>query len=143
VLLIRLPGRPSVSVDIGDADLSHFRLEFTGAHNVSPASAEGGDRVVRGHAADGGGYREPEVRPLSEIIEELNERFGLGLGTSDRILVLQQVAGLVEDTSMQQIALMNDEARFGQVADSTTSSPTRERSCTYGQRPACWGDRTA
>lgn len=111
VLLIRLPGRPSVSVDIGDADLSHFRLEFTGAHNVSLSSAEGGDGVVRGHAADGGGYREPELRPLSEIIEELNERFGLGLGTSDRILVLQQVAGLVEDTSMQQIALMNDEAR--------------------------------
>ena len=86
-------------------------------HNVSLSSAEGGDGVVRGHAADGGGYREPELRPLSEIIEELNERFGLGLGTSDRILVLQQVASLVEDTSMQQIALMNDEARFGQVAD--------------------------
>jgi type I restriction enzyme R subunit len=58
-----------------------------------------------------------ELRPLSEIIEELNERFGLDLGTSDRILVLQQVASLVEDTSMQQVALMNDEARFGQVAD--------------------------
>ncbi|MGH3767445.1 MAG: protein kinase domain-containing protein, partial [Pseudonocardiaceae bacterium] len=31
VLLIRLPGRPSASVDIGDADLSHFRLEATSA----------------------------------------------------------------------------------------------------------------
>ncbi|MGH3838310.1 MAG: hypothetical protein ACRDSF_21835, partial [Pseudonocardiaceae bacterium] len=37
--------------------------------------------------------------------------------TADEILVYQQVVGLVEDTSMQQIALMNDEARFGQVAD--------------------------
>ena len=73
--------------------------------------------MVRGHSAEGGGYKEPELRPLSEIIEELNERFGLDLGTSDRILVLQQVASLVEDTSMQQVALMNDEARFGQVAD--------------------------
>jgi type I restriction enzyme R subunit len=72
---------------------------------------------VQGHSADGGGYREPELRPLAEIIEDLNDRFGLGLGTSDRILVMQQVAVLVEDTSMQQIALMNDEARFGQVAD--------------------------
>ncbi len=115
VLLIRLPGRPSASVDIGDADLSHFRLEFTGRHNVSLSAV--GDRDVRGHAADGGGHREPEMTPLSEVIAELNDRFGLGLGTADEILVYQQVVGLVEDTSMQQIALMNDEARFGQVAD--------------------------
>ena len=117
VLLIRLPGRPQVSVDVGDADLSHYRLEFTGAHNVSLSGSDGGDGVVRGHSAEGGGYKEPELRPLSEIIEELNERFGLGLGTSDRILVLQQVASLVEDANMQQVALSNDEARFGQVAD--------------------------
>ena len=115
VLLIRLPGRPSASVDIGDADLSHFRLEFTGRHNVSLSAV--GDRDVRGHAADGGGHREPEMTPLSEVIAELNDRFGLGLGTADEILVYQQVVGLVEDTSMHQIALMNDEARFGQVAD--------------------------
>lgn len=57
------------------------------------------------------------MTPLSEVIAELNDRFGLGLGTADEILVYQQVVGLVEDTSMQQIALMNDEARFGQVAD--------------------------
>ncbi|SKS23224.1 type III restriction enzyme res subunit [Mycobacteroides abscessus subsp. abscessus] len=115
ILLIRLPGRPTSSVDIGDADLSHFRLEFTGRHNVSLSPV--GDRDIRGHAADGGGYREPDIKPLSEVIAELNDRFGLDLGTSDKILLLQQVAGLVEDTSMQQVALMNDEARFGQVAD--------------------------
>jgi type I restriction enzyme, R subunit len=115
ILLIRLPGKPSASVDIGDADLSHFRLEFTGHHNVSLSPV--GDRDVRGHAADGGGYHDPDLKALSEVIEELNERFGLDLGTSDEILVYQQVIGLVEDTAMQQIALMNDEARFGQVAD--------------------------
>jgi type I restriction enzyme R subunit len=115
ILLIRLPGRPSTSVDVGDADLSHFRLEFTGRHNVSLSAV--GDRDVRGHAADGGARREPEMAPLAEVIAELNDRFGLGLGTSDEILVYQQVVGLVQDTSMQQIALMNDEARFGQVAD--------------------------
>ena len=115
VLLIRLPGRPQVSVDIGDADLSHFRLEFTGKHDASLVPE--GDGVVRGHAADGGGYREPELRPLSEIIEDLNERFGLGLGSSDEILVYQQAVSLAEDPSMQQVALMNDEARFAQVAD--------------------------
>lgn len=115
LLLIRLPGRPSAAVDIGDADLSHFRLEFTGQHNASLSAS--GDRDVRGHAADGGGYAEPEVKSLSEVIDELNDRFGLDLGTSDEVLVYQQVVNLVEDTGMQQIALMNDEARFGQVAD--------------------------
>jgi type I restriction enzyme R subunit len=115
ILLIRLPGRPTISVDIGDADLTHFRLEFTGQHNMSLSAV--GDRDVRGHAADGRGYREPDMKPLSEIIDELNQRFGLELGTADQILVYQQVVGLVEDTAMQQIALMNDEARFGQVAD--------------------------
>jgi type I restriction enzyme R subunit len=117
VLLIRLPGRPPVSVDIGDADLSHYRLEFTGQHNVSLAGSDGGDGLVRGHSTEGGGYAERDLRPLADIIEELNERFGLGLGTSDRILVMQQVAGLVEDVAMQQVALSNDEQRFGQVAD--------------------------
>ncbi|MDN5914612.1 MAG: DEAD/DEAH box helicase family protein [Pseudonocardia sp.] len=115
LLLLRLPGRPPVTVDIGDSDLSHFRLEFTGQHNVSLSDV--GDRTVRGHAADGAMAREPDMVPLAEVIAELNDRFGLGLGTSDEILVFQQVVGLVEDTGMQQIALMNDEERFGQVAD--------------------------
>jgi type I restriction enzyme R subunit len=116
VLLLRLPGRPATSVDIGDADLSHFRLEFTGTHNAS-LSSSGEDGVLRGHSADGSGFREPEVKHLAEVIRELNERFGLDLGTGDEILVYQQVVGLVSDTEMQQVGLMNDEARFGQVAD--------------------------
>jgi type I restriction enzyme R subunit len=60
---------------------------------------------------------EAETALLSEIIAELNDRFGLDLGASDEILVIQQVVGLVEDPAMRQIALMNDESRFGQVAD--------------------------
>ena len=115
ILLRRLPGREAVAVDIGDADLSHYRLEFTGHHDVSLSPS--GEQVVRGHAADGGGYVEPELVRLADVISALNDRFGLNLGTSDQILLYQQVASLVEDTQMQQVALMNDEARFGQVAD--------------------------
>jgi type I restriction enzyme R subunit len=127
VLLLRLPGRPATSVDIGDADLSHFRLELTGVHNVS-LSSSGEDGVVRGHSADGGGFREPEVKHLAEVIRELNERFGLDLGTGDEILVYQQVVGLVSDTEMQQVGLMNDEARFGQVADDRLDDIVAENS---------------
>ena len=35
------------------------------------------------------------MTPLSEVIAELNNRFGLGLGTSDQILVYQQVLSLI------------------------------------------------
>ncbi|MCL2583501.1 MAG: DEAD/DEAH box helicase family protein, partial [Streptosporangiales bacterium] len=121
VLLIRLPGRPQVSVDIGDADLSHYRVEKTGQYNVSLTMTDtgsgSGDGMVRGYASDGGIHREPEIRPLSEIIGELNDRFGFGLGSSDEILVYQAVSGLVQDPKAHQVGLMNDEARFGQVAD--------------------------
>lgn len=115
LLLLRLPGRPTATVDIGDADLSHFRLEFTGRHDVS-LSADG-DQTVRGHAADGGGAPDPDMARLADVIAELNDQFGLGLGSSDEILVYQQVVGLVEDPAMDQIANMNSEERFGQVAD--------------------------
>jgi type I restriction enzyme, R subunit len=117
VLLLRLPGRPPTSVDIGDADLSHFRLQFTGQHDVSLSAADSGDGVVRGHGDGGGAAVAPDMKPLAEVIRELNERFGTDLGTTDEILMYQQVVTLVTDTDMQQVGLMNDEARFGQVAD--------------------------
>jgi type I restriction enzyme R subunit len=73
--------------------------------------------VVRGYATGGGAAHDPEYRPLAEVIRELNERFGLDLGSGDEIMVLQQVVGIVEDQHLQQVGLMNDEARFGQVVD--------------------------
>ncbi|GLZ54134.1 DEAD/DEAH box helicase family protein [Actinomycetospora sp. NBRC 106378] len=115
LLLLRLPGRPTATVDIGDADLSHFRLQETGRHDLS--LTPDGDQTVRGHAADGGGVQEPEMARLADVIAELNDQFGFDLGTSDEILVYQQVVGLVEDPAMNQIALVNSEERFGQVAD--------------------------
>ena len=95
----------------------HFRLEFTGRTTCRCRPSRRATACCAGTPPTASGYREPEVTHLAEVIRELNERFGLGLGTGDEILVYQQVVGLVEDTAMQQVALMNDEARFGQVAD--------------------------
>jgi type I restriction enzyme R subunit len=128
VLAIRLPGRPATSVDIGDADLSHFRLELIGKHNLSLSGADPGDGIVRGHSAQGGSLYDPDYKPLAEVIRELNERFGVDLGTGDEILVLQQVVGLVEDPKMHQVALHNDEERFGQVADDRLDDIVAENS---------------
>ncbi len=114
-LLLRLPRTQGAGVDIGESTLSHFRLDRTGQGDfgLSPD----GEQLVPGFRADGGAGHEVEEKPLSEVIDELNERFGLDLGTSDRILLDQQIMSLVEDPNMQAAALVNDIERFGQVAD--------------------------
>ncbi|MDT5027641.1 MAG: type restriction enzyme subunit, partial [Micromonosporaceae bacterium] len=114
-LLLRLPRVPGAGVDIGDATLSHFRLDRTGGGDFRLTPE--GEQVVPGFRADGGVGHEVEEKPLSEVIDELNDRFGLDLGTSDRILLGQQILSLVEDPKMQAAALVNDIERFGQVAD--------------------------
>ena len=78
----RLPGDSVDEVDIGAADLSHFRLEHTGDHNVS--LTEAGDVSVRGsrrrrprtRARDGaavGDHRRAErpVRPRPRHLDEI------------------------------------------------------------------------
>ncbi|MEU8079261.1 type I restriction endonuclease [Catellatospora citrea] len=114
-LFNRLPRRPSAGVDIGDATLSHLRIDKTGKHdlNLSPA----GEHLIPGFSPDGGVGKEVEEVPLSEVIADLNDRFGLDLGTSDQILLVQQIVSLVMDEKMQAVALQNDLDKFGQVAD--------------------------
>src|SRR5262249_41109868 len=76
-----------------------------------------GAHLIPGFSPAGGVAREIEEKPLSEVIEELNERFGFALGPSDQILLVQQIISLAEDEKLQAVALNNDIDKFGQVAD--------------------------
>jgi type I restriction enzyme R subunit len=101
-------------VDIGRPALSHFRLEKTGDLDVSLTPV--GDQLLPGFAPDAGVAREAEEAPLSEVIEELNERFGLDLGTSDQLMLVQQIVSLAEDPQIRDLALMSDEDKYNQAA---------------------------
>jgi type I restriction enzyme R subunit len=114
-LLRRLPRQPGAGVDIGQTTLSHLRIDRTGRHDL--ALQPSGAHLIPGFAPDGGAAREVEEKPLSEVIEELNERFGFDLSSSDQILLVQQIIGLAEDEKLQAVALNNDIEKFGQVAD--------------------------
>jgi type I restriction enzyme R subunit len=114
-LLRRLPREPGAGVDIGETTLSHLRIEKIGAHDLSLKPS--GAHLIPGFAPDGGAAREVEEKPLSEVIEELNDRFGLDLSTSDQILLVQQIISMAEDEKLQAAALNNDVDKFGQVAD--------------------------
>jgi type I restriction enzyme, R subunit len=114
-LLRELPREPGAGVDIGSTTLSHLRIDMTGQHDL--ALQPSGAHLVPGFSPDGGAGREVEEKPLSEVIEELNDRFGLDLSSSDQILIVQQIISLAEDEKMQAVALNNDIEKFAQVAD--------------------------
>lgn len=114
-LLRRLPREPGAGVDIGETTLSHLRIDKIGAHDL--ALQPSGAHLIPGFSPDGGAAREVEEQPLSEVIEELNDRFGFDLSTSDQILLVQQIISLAEDEKLQAVALSNDIDKFGQVAD--------------------------
>ncbi|MFG1866995.1 type I restriction endonuclease subunit R [Micromonospora arborensis] len=114
-LLRRLPREPGAGVDIGAATLSHLRIRKHAEEDLSLQPS--GAHLIPGFSPDGGAARQVEEKPLSEVIEELNERFGYDLSSSDQILLVQQIISLAEDEKMQQVALNNDIERFGQVAD--------------------------
>src|SRR5690606_34718998 len=105
-LLRRLPRQPGAGVDIGETTLTHLRIRKVAEEDVSLKPS--GAHLIPGFSPDSGPPREVEEKPLSEVIEELNERFGYDLTTSDQILIAQQIISLAEDEKMQQVALNTD-----------------------------------
>lgn len=115
-LLNRLPRRQDPSVDIGEVVLTHLRVSKTGVHDAS-LTAEG-EQMLPGFVGGGAGRQhDPEKVALSELIDEFNDRFGIGLGEADKIWVEQQIVALAEDGTLQAAAMVNDESNFGVVCD--------------------------
>ncbi|RKT79216.1 type I restriction enzyme R subunit [Terracoccus luteus] len=113
-LITRLPRTDSSgSVDLGDAVvLTHLRTELLAEQEVLSLT-EGSDEPLPGHLGEGRGkqHEEPMDR-LSELINALNERFGMDLGEGDRIWFEQQQAALAEDEDVRLVALNNDFRQF-------------------------------
>jgi type I restriction enzyme R subunit len=90
-LLTRLERRQDGSVDIGEIDMTHIRLEKTGEHDAS-LSPDGEKAELKSFGNGQGGAKEPEKSPLSEIIERFNERFGTQWTEQDVIQPFQEAA---------------------------------------------------
>ena len=79
-----LPENRGTRIDLGsEVELTHLRIEkkFSGS-----ASLEHGEGEVRTIWDGRGPQAEPELEPLSRIIEIINERFGFDLGPADKLL---------------------------------------------------------
>lgn len=103
-LLNRLPHRQDPAMDIGEIDLTHLRISKTGDHDM--ALEPEGAQLLPGFDDSGAGIRkDPEKVLLSDIIEEFNDRFGLGLSEADRLMYEERIIAAAEDPDLQEAAV--------------------------------------
>jgi type I restriction enzyme R subunit len=98
-------------LDLGsEVELTHLRSEvtFEGSLALTAETAE-----VKSVFGDGAGQRnEPEVEHLSQIVETLNERFGLNLDESDQLLFDQFEETWISDPVLADQARNNTIENF-------------------------------
>ena len=105
-----LPGTGSGRLDLGtELQLTHLRLEQTREGSATLQDTDGELRAI----FDGRGKQhEPETEKLSQIIEIINERFGLSLGEADQLLFDQFEETWAGDETLAAQAQANDLANF-------------------------------
>jgi type I restriction enzyme R subunit len=105
-------------LDLGtEVELTHLRTEITseGSLTLSTDTAE-----IRTMFSDGSGHQnEPAVESLSQIVHELNERFGLNLDQRDQLLFDQFEETWVANPEIAAQARNNTLDNFRLVFDRT------------------------
>jgi len=86
-------------------DMESYRIQQTGSGRITLERKSGvldpaGARTPLGQAPE-------EIEPLSRIIAELNERFGLNLGPEHRVTISQMMEKLDQDPALDAAARVN------------------------------------
>src|SRR5690606_15488349 len=109
---IRAEAEPGV--DLGSQiALTHLALEKTweGSASLDPDVEGEGVTIFSG----AGKVYQPDEAPLSEIIAQMNERYGTAFTDAQAVHTRTIVDAVVADEDVQQIAWANDEKAFGEV----------------------------
>ncbi|WP_016910149.1 type I restriction endonuclease subunit R [Streptomyces xiaopingdaonensis] len=107
---LRLPAG-SASADIGEVTPSHMNVRKTGTAELKLTA--GGAQLLPGMVPQpAGAGPEVEEKSLAEVIESVNDEYGIGLSTTDQILLGQLVVAVAEDPELKRIGLHNDEETF-------------------------------
>ncbi|MGH8946272.1 MAG: type I restriction enzyme subunit R domain-containing protein, partial [Acidimicrobiia bacterium] len=109
---IRADAEPGV--DLGSqVELTHLALEKTSEGSASLDPDVEGEVVTIFSGA--GKIYQPDEAPLSEIIAQMNARYGTSFTDTQAVHTSMIVGALVADEDMQQVAWANDEKAFGEV----------------------------
>lgn len=112
---LRLPAG-SASADIGEVTPSHMNVRKTGAPELH-LKAEGAQLLPGMVPHPAGASPEVQEKSLAEVIESVNDEYGIGLSTTDQILLGQLVVAVSEDPDLKRIGLHNDEETFRREVD--------------------------
>ena len=97
--LLRVDRLQQDDVDVGELQLSHYRLSKRAEHQLR-LSEEGGEYTLKpGSDVGSGKPHDPEKKRLSEIIDALNDIFGAEVSDDDQ---LQFLTGIAQRISRQE-----------------------------------------
>jgi type I restriction enzyme R subunit len=106
----------SERLDLGEeVALTHLRTEMTSEGSLSLDASTGLVKTVFGEGA--GPENAPEQEPLSQIVDELNEKFGLTLTERDQLLFDQFESTWLADSEVAAQARANSLENFRLVFD--------------------------
>ncbi len=116
-LAARLRDAASVErLDLGtEVELTHLKTEMTFEGSLSPDADAGEVKSIFGEGR--GAKSNPQVEHLSEIVDELNERFGLNLDERDQLLFDQFEETWAADPDVVDQARSNSLENFRLVFD--------------------------
>lgn len=97
--LLRVDRLQQDDVDVGELQLSHYRLSKRAEHRLRLSEEEGEYQLKPGSDVGSGKPHDPEKKRLSEIIEALNDIFGAEVSDDDQ---LQFLAGIAQRISRQE-----------------------------------------
>jgi type I restriction enzyme R subunit len=116
-LLAYLPGQAAERLDLGaEVEMTHLKIAQT--FEGSGSLEEGGGEVVAIFSGRGKEH-EPEREHLSQIVEVINERYGLDLGEADQLLFDQFEEAWAADETLAARARTNTFDNFRLVFDRT------------------------
>jgi type I restriction enzyme R subunit len=110
-LSLRLPREAERGLDLSDdVVLTHLRTQFKSDRDLSLGE---GDGKLPGFTGDATGpQHDPDAVRLSEIIEQLNERFGTNFAKADQLYFDQLEEEMADDEHLQEQAQANTLANF-------------------------------
>lgn len=103
--LLRVDRLEQDDVDVGELQLTHYRLSKRAEHQLRLSEEDGEHPLKPGSSVGSGKPHDPEKKRLSEVIEALNDIFGAEVSDDDQLQFLTGIAQRIsrQDDVMAQV----------------------------------------